>query len=424
MNFAPSRLADLLGAVQQALEQLHMKNNTKRHYCAEMGGCEGGFEGVSEGSLGNITKSASTPMDKGLTSIQAARADRYRIQNEARLLMRRKGHQLGMKYPAKYHRTAQCLHTVLGSNVGVNRSIKHDKAFFTGLMVCGAIWTCPVCAGKIEERRRIEIAEAMNKAYEIGLKCIMVTFTFPHMIFDRLPDLFKKQAQALKLLKSGRQWISTRYDSGYQGQIRSLELTYGENGWHPHTHEIWIVESDCDAVWLKREVLSRWETACIKVGLLDYAKVEPFRYHAVDVIDQARCSDYLAKQDSTSYWGADREISKASTKKSVGIHPFGLLSRSLNGNKEAPRLWIEYTEGTKGKRKLFWSKGLKKWAGVNEQTDEEIVKRDDDKSYQLGLLSSKDWKLIVKNNARAEILNISELEGWKGIEIWLERHRS
>lgn len=419
MNFAPSRLADLLGAVQQALEQLHMKDNTKQHHCAGMGDFEVGFGGGSGVSLGNITKSASAPMDKGLAAIRSARADRYRIQNEARLLMRRKGHQLGMKYPAKYHRTAQCLHTSLGSSVGVNSSIKHQKAFYTGLMVCAAIWTCPVCSAKIEERRRIEIAQAMSKAYGEGLKCIMVTFTFPHMIFDRLSDLFKKQAQALKFLKSGREWASIRHKSGYLGQIRSLELTHGDNGWHPHTHEIWIVNSDCDTKWLNFQVLKRWELACIKFGLLDDGKADYFRRYAVDVIDQAKCSDYLVKQDSTSYWGADRELAKASTKKSAGIHPFGLLSLSMNGNNEAPRLWIEYTEGTKGKRKLFWSKGLKEWAGLKDCTDEEIVKKEDDKADQLGLLNKENWQLIIKNDARSLILDIAELEGWNGIQRWL-----
>lgn len=29
---------------------------------------------------------------------------------------------------------------------------------------------------------------------------------------------------------------------GYEGLVRGLELTYGSNGWHPHTHELWVLD--------------------------------------------------------------------------------------------------------------------------------------------------------------------------------------
>ncbi len=69
-------------------------------------------------------------------------------------------------------------------------SKEHKKAFYTGLAVCGSVWSCPVCTAKIQERRRLEISKGMDKAYESGLKCVMVTLTFPHMSFQKLDDLY------------------------------------------------------------------------------------------------------------------------------------------------------------------------------------------------------------------------------------------
>lgn len=40
----------------------------------------------------------------------------------------------------------------------------HGKAFYQGLMACGGVWTCPVCAAKVSERRRQELKEAIRAA--------------------------------------------------------------------------------------------------------------------------------------------------------------------------------------------------------------------------------------------------------------------
>ncbi|WP_223932393.1 hypothetical protein, partial [Aeromonas caviae] len=36
--------------------------------------------------------------------------------------------------------------------------------------------------------------------------------------------------------------IAMRQTLGYRGLVRGLELTYGSNGWHLHTHEMWLVD--------------------------------------------------------------------------------------------------------------------------------------------------------------------------------------
>ena len=40
--------------------------------------------------------------------------------------------------------------------IEVHKGHTHGKAFYHGLMSCGSVWTCPICAAKIAERRRVE----------------------------------------------------------------------------------------------------------------------------------------------------------------------------------------------------------------------------------------------------------------------------
>ena len=146
---------------------------------------------------------------------------------------------------------------------------------------------------------------------------------------------------------------------------------------------------------MKVEVLKRWESACIRAGLLDpknEAQLEAFRAHAVDVKGNCSASDYLAKQDDSRNWGVDREIAKASTKngRAKGLHPFALLAKAGKGDKRAERLFLAYCMAMKGKSQLYWSPGLKDAVGVNEASDEELAEESRDAADLLGMLTLDD----------------------------------
>ena len=134
----------------------------------------------------------------------------------------------------------------------------------------------------------------------------MVTLTFPHYQWQQLSDLVAQRADALQKLRAGNPWTKFKQRMGYRGLIRSLELTYGDNGWHPHTHELWFVRADAEAEDMKAKILDRWEKCCARAGLLDLdnaGQVEAFRAHAVDVKGNCSASEYLAKQDDSRHWG-------------------------------------------------------------------------------------------------------------------------
>ena len=386
--------------------------------------------------LGNNAESSTPPRlmrpvedssknhSDGQESSRVLRSERYLLQNAARTLLNGRGVEEGYQYPSNFHKTAKCLHTRFGDNVEISISREHKKAFYGGLVQCGSVWACPVCAAKVQERRRVEIAKGFDWAYSSNKKVIMVTFTFPHYFWQKLNHLLQRQAKAYKRLRAGNPWQRVKDRSGYVGLIRSLEITIGANGWHPHTHEAWIVDPDCDTEALKATVSARWLKMCKKEGLVPDGKEEYFLEHAVHIMDNCRTSDYLEKQGDASNWGVDREIAKGASKqgdtKSKGAHPFALLREFQEGNQKSGKKFLEYVEATKGRAHIFWSQGLKDLVGLDEKTDEEIAEEKNNNSDLLGLLTSRQWAIVIRNNDRARILDIVETQGFDGVEDYFK----
>lgn len=350
--------------------------------------------------------------------LQGLRAERYRLLSAARGLLVSAGARAELQYPHNYHRTAKCKYIQHGGDfVGVHRSLVHGSAFFTGLVTCGSVWACPVCSVKIQERRRLEIAIGIGFAYKTGLQPVMVTLTFPHRIYQKLSFLLDGLRVALTKLRNGKPWHKFKDRYGFSGLIRSLELTHGENGWHPHVHELWFVDAAVDAEKMKIIIVNMWCSACKRAGILLSKDEKAFMLHAVDVKGNCQSSDYLAKMDDAKHWGVDREMAKASSKegKSKGFHPFGLLANAAEGCLRSARLFMTYVLAMKGKRQIFWSHGLKSRAGVHDKTDEVLAEETRDTADLLGLISIENWKMIRHFDKRAEILDAAESGGWLAV---------
>ena len=352
------------------------------------------------------------------SKIRNSRYERFLLLAVARKIFFQQGVQEELEFPQNFHRTAKCHHTTVGSKVDIYKTVEHGKAHYKGLAVCGDVWNCPVCSAKIQEKRRQEVAMAMDWAYTNGFKCVMVTLTLPHTKFDKLEGLFESQKNSLRYLRSGKAWSKYKEKIGFQGLIRSLELTHGDNGWHPHTHELWIINKDADASALREKVVDRWYKACLKNGV-EITKPEAFKEHSVDIVDNASNSDYLAKMDDEKHWGIDRELVKGNSKK--GMHPFLILRRIFQGETNLIPLFLEYSKAVKGKKQLWWSAGLKAKTGVEDKTDKELSQEVKEESIYLASLSLDQWQIIVRNNLQSELLDVAEEYGLIGIEELLKR---
>ena len=160
-------------------------------------------------------------------------------------------------------------------------------------------------------------------------------------------------------------------------------------------------------------IKKRWLACCVRAGLVDETdkkQVKAFDDYAVDVKFNCKASDYLAKTDHKdnlkSYWGADREIAKASSKTSKkegkGMHPFQL---AIDNKKD---LFIEYVEAIRGKAQLFWSRGLKNKVGIVEKTDEELAEEKNDNAEIVEMITKPEWFIIRAKEKRAQVLNTAE----------------
>lgn len=367
-------------------------------------------------ALGSIVKSSPPSPAK---SEKAGRARGYQALSQAREWLK----FIAKKNPAKafgwdVHPTSMCRYSRVGTFVSVHLENQHNSAFYGGLATCASVWACPVCTAKIQARRRPELEKLVEWAYANGYEVQMVTFTFPHYGYQRLAHLLASQREAFKLMRKGKQWDKFKSGHGYQGMVRSLEITHGSNGFHPHTHELWITDKldEIDQGDFKAAVLKHWRSACIRSGLLldDPSTLDAFNKHAVDVQFRTSSSDYLAKQDQSRAWGIDAEMTAAQSKqgKKSGVHPHDFLVRQEEGDKE---LYLEYVQAMKGYRQLFWSPGLKDKAGVREVSDEQLVQEQTETADLLGLLTVRQWALIRGNDARAELLDAAECSGWQGV---------
>lgn len=335
----------------------------------------------------------------------------------------------------KLHKIVKCTRTRINRAVGIKKSIDSGKCFFTGLVVCGSVWACPVCAAKIQERRRLEISKAMDYVYtKMHKQCSMITLTFPHNALQTCEELREKQRLALKDFRQGGTWSRKMKSYGFEGLIRSLEITYGNNGWHPHTHELWIMDyfDQANEQEFKKYILGQWEKACQKYGLIPRGKLKAFRRHAVDVKFSASNSDYLAKADDGDnlHWGIDREMAKATSKISnkagapkKGLHPFQLLAGFSKGQFWMGAKYLEYVKAMKGASQLFWSRGLKKKCKIEELTDEEIIALEENKALDVSDLDMFAWEKVLELKAQAEILTIAEQEGMAGLINWFAKHK-
>lgn len=287
---------------------------------------------------------------------------------------------------------------------GVSAGIA-GKAFYKGLYTCGKLWTCPVCAAKISERRRPEIKKAIDEAKRQGLKVLFVTQTIKHGLDMPLSQSLTAFAAADKLLWSSRSGASMRDQFGIEGTIKITETTWGEdNGWHPHKHILMFVSGDSSLSEIEATLSYRWILACVKQGL-----PAPGLGRAIKVFDGSHADAYMSK------WGLEDEMTKSHSKvaKNGGFTPFALLENILQtGDAQSWELFKEYASAFKGKRQLVWSKGLRArlLPDVVELSDEELAGSEDLDAQAVfwASLSVQEWKAVRFFKYESILLDKSE----------------
>jgi len=353
---------------------------------------QGRAGGRAERALGRPAKYVDAAMAKAARTANKKR--RLEQQREAKKLV-------------PEQRVAHCLWTPAnrpGSNGDVIVLKRGQDARFAGLQTCGSVWACPVCSAKISEVRRQELHQLLDWAEASGHTVLLMTLTARHRRTTNLKSLLDGMGKAKRRLRQSRAWRGLK--DRIVGTVTALEVTYGENGWHPHYH-ILLFTSGCTSQQLRSLYAPAWQKACVSVGL-----PMPSDKHGCTVHDGSEASRYVTK------WGLEDEMTKANTKvaKRKGKTPFGLLRAILDEDDQeyqpdyAATLFRTYSKAMKGARQLHWSVGLRqKLAMAPEISDQQLAEHvTDERSIHLANISLEQWKAIRKAKAEPHILTAAE----------------
>ncbi len=355
-------------------------------------------EGGRERPLDNTTKSASAPiranLDTGEIFADFDPTIKWQLQAVARLALGG-NHRLNvcMRHIRQDHREVQ-----------VRRSQASSKTYFAGLMACGLVWCCPVCAPKIQAVRAAEVRAAIE-AWQGDV--VLVTQTVPHSRRDVLEPLLRGFTEALRHFKGTRGYRTAQKRFGIAGSIRALEVTDGANGWHPHAHTILFLNGlSVSRKSLRDELFRLWESAARRAGF--EGELSP---KAFDVQDAKHVKTYVTKMGAEYEWGPEHELVRAHSKSGRGssFTPFDLLRAYLAQPDDGRLLarFAEYSACFHGKRQLVWSDGLKKrLLGTDGLTDQQVADSIGEADPVLAHILLAEWKVIRRHNLQGQVLQV------------------
>lgn len=240
-----------------------------------------------------------------------------------------------------------------------------------GIATCASIWVCPVCGPKIRNRRAELLQDGFDRLFAMGGGGAFVTLTLPHGPRDALAPRLDLLARATGKLVCGRPWDKVANAIGFLGNIRTVEITYGEaNGFHPHLHIAMCTAHTLTPVELARVtelVERRWTRYVQQAGF------GVINGHGVDVrpMTSAAVGQYLSKGDEEGGWGVGRELARVDLKtRSV----FTILERLREtGESRFAAAWLELTDATYGRKCIVTSRGLRELFGAQDQSDDALL---------------------------------------------------
>lgn len=330
--------------------------------------------------------------------------------------------------PKNQHRTVWChRHVVTEGGIPIHRKLDGGSARMGKVKTCGSVWACPVCASKVAETRRRELAHAMVEHTKAGGYAYLVTFTFPHYLGQGLADLMEPFTKARQSFQNCRSWKAVMQKAEKLGVVNSLEVTYGAgNGWHPHLHMLVFcapgafAEGDPDDAGRLcspaiEHLRGEWVRLLEKRGLVDGQNRQWATQYGLDVRGGAQAAEYIAKWGHDESWGMSSELTsshaKTGTRDTWGARdhytPFQLLAMAKAGDGHAICAFREFVGVFDGKRMLTWSRGLKAHFAIDEIEDEQLAEQEElalPDEHQVGEIQADQLQVLTKYGRLGDFL--------------------
>lgn len=387
---------------------------------------------TTEPEKNNTEISGDTPTNR---RIAEQRAKRWKMMHhlwEFSALQR-------VRHCKKYFATIRTKEGDIGKvkEVQVRRSEDKKAVGYAGLQTCGSVWACPACSAKIQAQRRLELGLLMTIAASEGFTVVFTTYTLRHKKGQPLSTLWDGLTYAHRRVKQDKKVNKLRKAHGEIGSVKATEVTYGDNGWHPHIHSLRFFEGEltqADVDELRRNEFRAWKAAAKKKGL-GLPTASAFKMELLDLGDEhtaGQVGRYLVKDldeeaketeqgqrvsdAGKKVSGITFEMQGGATKaarRTTSFTPMELFQEFLDtGNVEYLERFNEYELASKGKRALVWSPKLKQRFHVQEKTDEaianETVGTEEDRVFGI---TEEGWQRVVDTRAAAVLLNTLQQQG-------------
>jgi len=323
-----------------------------------------------------------------------------------------------------------------------------------GVRPCLHAWACPECTAKKMSKYSTRIAAAIDALYKKDLVPIMITYTVFHTIqqdceqtyklllkswnnFDKNKTWRRKKKTPTKKIQSNHvegdyyikasPWGEFYNEFHCNHTVKTLEITYGKHGWHPHIHQlVWIPKSKLQKTAEFEQRLQEFWNKCVD----NAAKIifDEKHYETRKFLESKPTREdynhqglYISKTEtgkikawsSGDYlcgWGGNNELTGLGMKIAHGenVTPFQMLEKSYDLELKHPEhskyLLDKYFEfaytviKNRISRVQFSRTGLKSIIDTHLQTEEfkSILKKKKEKLnikpyHNVAWFTSKQW---------------------------------
>ena len=384
--------------------------------------------GIVGNNLADLPSWRQDPQHKsGFKSEKPQRQQAYTIQKAIR------------KHQLAYDTVHNCgIFGIENNNVAIHRNSEHGSCSCKGVKTCGSIWACPVCRQKILNKRSDQIKQLASHWTENSGHLYMLTFTVPHNKGDSLARIYGSSNRGTGLAGALSQWrswyaFSKKFKNqvGYKGDIRTVEVTWGKNGWHCHIHMLVLAEYRLhDKKATEKKLLAKWQKACCQAGLKKPSR-RGFDIQHIGSRGAAEFSGYIAK------WGAPGEVSSQHTKAAKNgnltvaelekclIDDFYRSWKKISLAKACKLLSIYY-QTMKG-QKMMQAGGITKDSNWREDLLAEIEKTDDQLAAEefpgedIAEIHPAAFAEIAKRGLTFRLLDKAESGGYAAIVNFMQQ---
>jgi hypothetical protein len=274
---------------------------------------------------------------------------------------------------------------------------------------------CLACSYKIRSKRARTIARAVAAHLAAGGGVLFGTFTMSHDRGEALEGLWQLLSKGWAHMTAGGTW--QRFQARFEllGWVKTIEVTHGANGWHPHIHALFFVgapmndfDREDDYREFRAELRERWISYYRRKHQRNVSREFGIRFDPVKADEADKLGIYCTKV------GYELAMADAKIGRNEGHrHPFAIAHDAARwGDKADVMLLRDWIVSCKGRHSIDWSRGdIKAYVGTDaDKTDQELATEEQVGDESLLVVDRALWLQLIQatHTARIEFLQLFE----------------